>query len=299
MDKINDINIDEIYDDINSSYKDLVSFTTKDLKNLPQNSFDCNQFKDCNHFKDYYNLRIKLYENESCSRGMSNNLILDNTTSKYSYINDTATLDCEKFNPQFNLNSLFTEICVKNHSNILNLGLTEKINKCANKCCNFNLRNGFALSHIIQNIGDFNKLIQRDREVRGDIRLFQKACILNRCGKFYLICNFNMINEGNGVAQKIIFKDVFPSNILLCKDNVFLNGCRICEKNICLDQNSLVLRLGDLESGKQLNVTIVGMLCCISKKINFCTISYVKNCFKERNKMCIDVSQKISNGKCV
>lgn len=293
MDKIGDIDSKKIYGEIAPSYEELISFSIKDFEKLPQSSLNCNDFKE------RYNLRIKLFGGSNFFNEMVNSLVLDNTTSKYSYIYNTGILNSELFNPQFNINSLFTEICVNNSSKILSLDLIENLNSRVNESYYLNSKNGFTLSNIIENIGDFNKLIQRDKSFNGDILLNQKAYVLNRCGKCYLICNFNLSNKGNGIAQKIIFKNVFPSNVIIHPENVFVNGIRICEKNILLNGNSLLLKLGDLDCGKELNVTMVCGLCCFSNKINFCTIYYVNNCFKDRNKMFLNISQKISNGKSI
>ncbi len=291
MDKMSNVDSNKIYGEIAPSYEELISFSIKDLEKLPQSSLNCGEFKE------RYNLRIKLFGGSNFFNEMVNSLVLDNTTSKYSYVFNTGTLNSEAFNPQFNIDSLFTEVFVNNSSKILNLDLIENLNSRVNESHYLNSRSGFTLSNVIENIGDFNKLIQRDKNFNGDVLLDQKAYVLNRCGKCYLICNFNLSNKGNAIAQKIIFKNVFPSNVIVNSENVFVNGIRVCEKNVFLNRNSLLLRLGDLDKEKELNVTVVCRLCCFSNKINFCTISYVNNCFKDRNKMFLDISQKISNGK--
>lgn len=297
MDKLKNINTSKISTEFIPSYEELVSFSSNDVDKFVQGSLNCNS---CGN-TDYYRLRIKLFGNHNCNNGITNNLILDNVGKRYSYVSGTANFDNNCFNPDFNTNGLFTEVYSSDENRLLKLTLLS-----GESCGCDSLNNlavdenyGFKLSEIMYNIENFNNLTRTCDELNANICINQRAYLLNRCGRAYVLCNFNLLNNGNNLAQKILFKDILPENILVGEKSIFLNGSRLCSKDMYLNRNKVIIKLPDLDAGKDMNLTIVGVLCRFIRKNNFATISYVSNCFKNKNKTTIDISQKVSNVKSI
>lgn len=297
MDKLKNINTSKISTEFIPSYEELVSFSSNDVDKFVQGSLNCNS---CGN-TDYYRLRIKLFGNHNCNNGITNNLILDNVGKRYSYVSGTANFDNNCFNPDFNTNGLFTEVYSSDENRLLKLTLLS-----GESCGCDSLNNlavdgnyGFKLSEIMYNIENFNNLTRTCDELNANICINQRAYLLNRCGRAYVLCNFNLLNNGNNLAQKILFKDIFPENILVGEKSIFLNGSKLCSKDMYLNRNKVIIKLPDLDAGKDMNLTIVGVLCRFIRKNNFATISYVSNCFKNKNKTTIDISQKVSNVKSI
>lgn len=297
MDKLNNINTNKMSTEFIPSYEELVSFSGNDVDKFIQGSLNCNSCSNT----DSYRLRIKLFGNHNCDNDITNNLILDNVGKRYSYVNGTANFDNNCFNPDFNTNGLFTEVYSSYENRLLKLTLLSGERYGCDSLNNLPVDEnyGFKLSEIMYNIENFNNLTKACDESNANICINQRAYLLNRCGRAYILCNFNLLNNGTNLAQKILFKDIFPENILVSEKSIFLNGSRLCSKDMYLNRNRVVVKLPDLDAGKDMNLTIIGILCTLVRKNNFATISYVSNCFKKRNKTTIDISQKISNVKSV
>lgn len=297
MDKLNNINTNKMSTEFIPSYEELVSFSSNDVDKFIQGNLNCNSCSNT----DYYRLRIKLFGNHNCNNGITNNLILDNVGKRYFYVSGTANFDNNGFNPDFNTNGLFTEVYSNDENRLLKLTLLDSESSRCNTLNNLFIDEnyGFKLSEIMYNIENFNNLTKACDELNANICINQRAYLLNRCGIAYVLFNFNLLNNGTNLAQKILFKDIFPENILVCEKSIFLNGCRLCSKDMYFDKNKVIIKLPDLDAGKDMNLTIVGVLCRLIRKNNFAIISYVSNCFKKRNKTIIDISQKVSNVKII
>lgn len=300
MDKINNVNTC-MPTELISSCEDLVSFSGDEIENLVKENLRCKH--GCSN-QNFYNLRIKLFGNcgnNGCGcNGALNSLVLDNLDEKYLYVDGTATIDNKCFNPDFKLNGVHTEIYSNSDSRLLKLDVVDS--KCGDMDykCHKRLEQGFNLSEIIRNINNFNNLNQSCVRSIGDICINQKSYFLNKCGKTYVIFKFNLLNNGGDLVQKILFSDVFPDNVIINTKCVFLNGCRLCNKNICLDNNRMIVKLPNLGVGQELNLMVIGMLCCDSmRESNFATISYVSGCFKCEDRTIIDICQKNSNVKII
>lgn len=300
MDKMNNINACMPAEFI-PSCEELVSFSGEEIENLVNENLRCNC--NCNN-QSSYNLRIKLFENcgnDRCECNRTINILtLDGLGEKYSYVDGTASIDNKCFDPDFKLRGVYTEICSNSDSRLLKLDVIDS--KCSNDDCECvkNLKQGFNLSEIVKNIGDFDNLNRSCMRSMGDICINQKSYFINKCGKTYIVFKFNIRNNGNGLAQKILFSDVFPDNVFINTRCVFLNGCRICNRKICLDRNRMIIKLPDLDAGQEFSLMIVGVLCGNSmRENNFATISYVNGCFKCGNRTIVDIGQKNSNVKII
>ena len=305
MENFKNINDDQISNEFMPSYEELATFLSSDVKNLVQtNSRNQNNNVRCRprDVDKFYRIRVKLFGNVNCDDCFLNRLILDNIGLNYSYVDGSSSFDNAIFNPNFNNKGIFTEVHTNYEDKLLKILLSPNSSNsdncrifdsnCAEKC-----ETGFRLSQIMQNIGDIEKLDKNCEGFNSNICIKQKRFILNRCGRCYVIFNFNLLNNGNNLAQKILFRDILPSNVLINSRSVFLDGEKISSNDIYLDKNYLVVKLNDLKPKENINITVVGLLFSFMRVDNFATISYVSSCFKHRNKTFVDIHQKTSNVK--
>lgn len=308
MEKFENSNNGEDFKILDPSYEEIGTFSGKDadmasvigvknsvIQTIMSKETDESFIRSGMHGHKVINkIRVKLYGDDN---RITNNLILDNVGEKYSYIKYTASFDNEKFDPNFNSAGVTTKVFTKEQNKILEMSLDKKNNE-NNVDSNYSDRkNEFKLSQVMRNIGDISKLIKSNKNEKANIIIKQRAFIICRCGRWYVIFNFNLSNVGNNVAQKILFKDVFSTNLYISKENVFLDGIRIKNKDIFLKKNKLVIDVYDIKPGNECDITIIAQICDFRRITNFGIISYVSNSYKVGNNTVTNISQKLSNVK--
>ena len=306
MNKLKSVDNDEGLRNIDSVYEEVASFSGDELdmisasgikntnvgfKNLDQN------INRNNCFNNLYKLKIKLYGSNDCYNHAKNGLILDNVGEKYSYVNDTASFNDSFFNPNFSSDGVLTKVFTRKSNKILDLTLNNSFKSEKFKSDYSDKKSDFKLSQIMNNIGNINNLIKSNHHQSANVLIKQDMVVLNSCGIFYAIFNFDLHNTGNDIAQKVLFKDVFPENILLNRKNIFLEGNTIKCSNVFLNRNKVIINLPNLNEGKRYNVTIVGRICAPMRNSNFAIISCVDNCFRLNNTTFTNMSQRLSNVK--
>lgn len=309
--------------DFNSSVPEssekLNSPQIKDSLDYPQRELitGCNLLERCNNMPKYI-VRFKLYGTNYCCGYLPNQLRLDNVTDNYYYVPYTATLDGYYFNPGLNILGNSINICAYRRDKIIEFGLNAKPSILEEITdLNDNLQ-GFLISQIMNYID--NCLHYVPYANKANLNIFQKMCLFKACGKKYILFNFNIVNNGMGLAQNILFSDLFPKNVLIERKSIFLEGMLLGENKISINNyNKVIIELGNLNKGENKNLTIVAEIGDVCNKINYATISYISDVFKwplqsesvpivsgseqsasqSIESTVVDIEQKISNPCCI
>lgn len=302
MENLENVRVNNIYTDNNSFYTEIASFTGSDVKEefTPSSVHSPSETMESQwvNRENIYKMRIKLFRNENFIGNIYNELLLDNTWRHYNYIENTAHLDGRWFNPNLHLDRVLTSVYSNNEDSLVELSLSRVLREG-----DFNFTRdkietrGFKLSEIISGIGDFNELRESDVRSSAEISIFQNTFLINRCFSKYVVFNFKLLNTGNEIGQNVLFKNIFPNNIILNDKWVFINGNRVDKKYLDFDNNKLLVRLPNINPKENLNLTIVGCLSFGFLNFNFGCISYVSRVFRNMNVLNVDISQKVTNTK--
>lgn len=237
---------------------------------------------DFSHLAPEYIMRFKLYNANHCGGHSLNKLQLNNVTNSYYYLPYTATLDGCYFNPGLNVLGNPMDICSYGMDKTVEFGLNSIKMKSLKSILDPDDNSvGLTTSQIMSYIGNLSKLQLVSYFDAAKVNIFQKACLFKTCGKKYILFNFNIVNYGKGLAQKILFSDLFSKNILIKKESIFLDGILVPENDISINKyNKVVIEIGNLDKGESKNLTLVAEIGNVCNKKNYATIAYVSDVFK-------------------
>lgn len=286
-----DFNLEEenLKDSKSSQYKLLEETYPSQEKSLnyPQSGLPTSlknplEIGDFSHLVPEYIMRFKLYKTNRCGGHLLNRLQLDNVTDSYYYLPYTGTLDGCYFNPGLNVLGNPMDIYAYRVDKTIEFGLNSTKIKNLKPILdpNDNLV-GLTTSEIMSYIGDLSKLKLVPYSDAANVNIFQKACLFKTCGKKYILFNFNMVNYGMGLAQKILFSDLFSKNISIKKESIFLDGILVPQKDISINKyNKVIIDIGNLDKGESKNLIIVAEIGNVCNRRNYATIAYVSDVFK-------------------
>lgn len=289
-----------------SSYEEVASFSEEDIENLV--NYEVRGDGGCNnHHQSLYNLRIKLYGNgnQSCGcncigNGISNKMLLDNLGDKYISNGSCAKFGCMDFYTNFNSNGICMEIYSDSSDKTFQVGMRKSKGDITKSSCQYSYGEGFSLSEVMDNVGDIDDLVLSNSGCMASITINQRVCVVSKCGKPYVIFKFTLKNNGEGTAQKILFKNKFNRNILIDGCNVFLNGCKVKEDDIFLNRNVMKIKIPDMKCGEEVCLIVVGgVFNGFPREYSYGIISYVSEVSKKKGETTLDISQKMSNIKIV
>lgn len=285
--------------------QDIREVNTTDFIAETQNGYSSNIYCDCveegvphRHF-----LEINLKHSEENEYDIANNLILDGCTSKYICDMNGFIIDGIPFYPNFSLRGIFEDVYAKNSDRTLKFSLCESVMDSYKKeeDSKADTTYGFKLSQILENIGDLDK-VNGTREIisineYANVTLTQKAIIYRKGSTRFIVFKFKLKNEGTYVAKKLLFKDIFPQNIKLIKDGIFRDGLKIGEESVNFEGRRVIVKIDELEAGRETDLIIVGALCEDCKTINVGVLSYISGYTQQDGVRRLNINQVMSNMK--
>lgn len=262
----------------------------EDIKELYDEDMDSEEVEDRTKQTvtiDKYILNIILKDPKShCS--ISNNLILDNTGKSYRSDESKVEINGISAPMDFNVRGTYTDIYAQYSDVTVSIELTQKktVVRNTDKCSD--TPQGFKLSQIMETLGTLDKITNNTNQPNslknyGEILIHQDALRYSVGGRNFIIFKFTFTNIGNRIAQKIGFKDIFPSNIKVLKDKIFLDKVAIKENKAILKDNQLRVFIGNLSSAGTSTLHVVGeVIGCCDNPVNTGCVFYVRTSYYKR-----------------
>lgn len=250
-----------------------------------------------------YFLEVNLKHSEENEYDIANNLVLDGCTNRYICDMNGFIIDCIPFCPNFNLRGIFEDVYARNSDRNLKFSLYQNFHESREDYDDgkSDTTYGFKLSQILENVGDLDK-VNGTKEIisvneYADITLTQKAIIYRKGSTRFIVFKFKLKNEGSYVAKKLLFKDIFPQNIKLLKEGIFKDGIRIDEERVDFKGRRILIKIEDLDAGKEVDLIMVGVLCGEYGTINVGVLSYISG-YTQKDGICrLSINQVMSNIK--